>query len=302
MKNVAGQAARVDADHDVGAVADIALHQRDVRFLVQPTLEGEDAEVTKIGGQLRRRDAAHQRFVLHPVFDQLGDRDHQQLVPLRKPRELRHPRHGAVLVHDFADHAGRIQTCNGGQVHCRLGLAGTDTDSAAVAPARARAPPRRARSGETCPGRARSRGLVVGSIAVSTVTARSAAEIPVVTPCLASMGTQKAVPNEVVFELTASGSSSSSSRSPSIDRQIWPRPYLAMKLITSGVTFSAAIVRSPSFSRSSSSTTMIMRPSRMASMAFSIGANGDAVFFLLIVVSTRPSRAARTCPACRTRG
>ena len=42
-----------------------------------------------------------------------------------------------------------------------------------------------------------------------------------------------------------------------------------MKLIASGVTFSAAIVRSPSFSRSSSSTTMIIWPARNC---------GDGVF------------------------
>ena len=47
-----------------------------------------------------------------------------------------------------------------------------------------------------------------------------------------------------------------------------------MKLMASGVTFAAAIVRSPSFSRSSSSTTTIIRPARIASMASSIGANG----------------------------
>ena len=47
-----------------------------------------------------------------------------------------------------------------------------------------------------------------------------------------------------------------------------------MKLIASGVTFSAAIVRSPSFSRSSSSTTMIIWPARIASTASSIDANG----------------------------
>src|SRR5579863_10325549 len=40
-----------------------------------------------------------------------------------------------------------------------------------------------------------------------------------------------------------------------------------MKLTISGVTFSAAIVRSPSFSRSSSSTTMMMRPARISSTA-----------------------------------
>jgi hypothetical protein len=49
-------------------------------------------------------------------------------------------------------------------------------------------------------------------MAASTVAARSAAEIPVVTRSFASIGTQKAVPNGVVLALTASGISSSSSR------------------------------------------------------------------------------------------
>src|ERR1043165_7489697 len=57
-----------------------------------------------------------------------------------------------------------------------------------------------------------------------------------------------------------------------------------MKLITSGVTLSAAIVRSPSFSRSSSSTTMIMRPSRNAETASSIEANGPLAFVLVTFV------------------
>src|SRR5213593_2879171 len=46
-----------------------------------------------------------------------------------------------------------------------------------------------------------------------------------------------------------------------------------MKLIASGVTFSAAIMRSPSFSRSSSSTMTIMRPSCISAIASSIVAN-----------------------------
>ena len=47
-----------------------------------------------------------------------------------------------------------------------------------------------------------------------------------------------------------------------------------MKLMASGVTCSAAIVRSPSFSRSSSSTTTIIPPARIAAMASSIDENG----------------------------
>src|SRR5215211_512712 len=48
-----------------------------------------------------------------------------------------------------------------------------------------------------------------------------------------------------------------------------------MKLMASGVMRCAAMVRSPSFSRSSSSTTMIISPVRMALIASSMGAKGD---------------------------
>ena len=51
---------------------------------------------------------------------------------------------------------------------------------ASVCPARFRTPPACARSGNMWPGRARSAGRVAGSIAVRTVAARSAAEMPVV--------------------------------------------------------------------------------------------------------------------------
>src|SRR5262245_49641174 len=46
-----------------------------------------------------------------------------------------------------------------------------------------------------------------------------------------------------------------------------------MKLIVSGVVFSAAIMRSPSFSRSSSSTMTTIRPSWTSRIASSIVAN-----------------------------
>ena len=110
----------------------------------------------------------------------------------------------------------------------------------------------------------------------STVAARSAAEMPVRRAAAAPRSARRTPSRTAsVFCDTISGISSSSSRSGVIDRQIRPRPYRAMKLIASGVTFSAAIVRSPSFSRSSSSTTMIILPARMASTASSMRANGE---------------------------
>src|ERR1017187_2721434 len=50
-----------------------------------------------------------------------------------------------------------------------------------------------------------------------------------------------------------------------------------MKLMASGVTNSAASVRSPSFSRSSSSTTTIIRPARISSSAPGTSVNGASI-------------------------
>jgi hypothetical protein len=95
---------------------------------------------------------------------------------------------------------------------------------ASVCPARLSTPPRCARSGNMWPGRFRSDGFVVGSIAVNTVAARSAAEMPVVVRPRASIDTVNAVPKLDVFSSTMGGSSSASQRSSVSARQMRPRP------------------------------------------------------------------------------
>ena len=103
--------------------------------------------------------------------------------------------------------------------------------------------------------------------------------MPVVTPRRASIETINAVPNGEVLSIssTIGGICNSARRSAVSDRQINPRPYLVMKLIAPGVTLSAAMVRSPSFSRSSSSTRMTILPCRISLMASSIVWNGIPV-------------------------
>ena len=63
-----------------------------------------------------------------------------------------------------------------------------------------------------------------------------------------------------VVVATISGMSSSSSRSPVIGAQMTPEVWRTKKAIFSGVAASAAMMRSPSFSRSSSSTTTTISP------------------------------------------
>ena len=94
---------------------------------------------------------------------------------------------------------------------------------ASVWPARTSVPPSRASSGKTWPGVMMSSRLLSGLIATAMVLARSAAEMPVVTPSRASIETVKAVWWRVPFCWLISGRPSFSTRCWVRARQIRPR-------------------------------------------------------------------------------
>ncbi|MNT11129.1 hypothetical protein D3C72_1459940 [compost metagenome] len=120
------------------------------------------------------------------------------------------------------------------------------------------------------PGLTISSALAPLAAATCTVRARSAAEMPVVTPSAASMETVNLVPKPEPLRGAISGSLSSSQRSRVIGMQIRPRAKRAMKLMCSALTHSEAMIRSPSFSRSSSSMRMTILPARMSSISSSM--------------------------------
>ena len=51
-------------------------------------------------------------------------------MPLRKGEQIGQPRHGAVVVHDFADDAGRIESGKAREIDGSLGVAGADQHAA----------------------------------------------------------------------------------------------------------------------------------------------------------------------------
>ncbi len=121
-----------------------------------------------------------------------------------------------------------------------------------------------------CPGRPRSSGLVLGSAKALMVSARSCEDTPVVQPSSLSTVTVKGVPKMEVLFATCLSNSSSKQRSSVMGAQSTPRPIVIIKFTFSGVINSAEVIKSPSFSRSSSSTTMMISPCRIASIASSI--------------------------------
>ena len=124
VEDVAGEALGVDADQHVLGAGDLALDHRDVVLVVHQRAVADGGELAELGRQLGGDDALDQPLGAAAVGDQVGDRDHLQPVPLAVGHQVRDPGHRPVLVHDLADHAGRDQAGEAGQVHGGLGLAG----------------------------------------------------------------------------------------------------------------------------------------------------------------------------------
>ena len=136
------------------------------------------------------------------------------------------------------------------------------SSAASVCPARTSTPPRRERSGKMCPGRAKSEAAEASSASPRMVAARSADDTPVVVPTRRSTDTVNAVRCWSLLTGTICGRSSRASCCSSIGTQMMPLVWRIMNATASGVAYSAAMMRSPSFSRSSSSTMTTMRPAR----------------------------------------
>ena len=200
-------------------------------------------------GSAGRDDAFDELVVAAAVGDQVGDRDHLQAVPRAVLGQVRHARHRAVVVHHLADHAGRVQPGEPREVDRRLGLAGALEHAA---------------------GRGLEREHVAGLDEVARRALGVDRDLDRVRAvvrgdpggdALARLDRdrERGLEGDSFFAAIRS-SPSSSQRSGVSDRQISPRASLAMKLIASGVANCAAIVRSPSFSRSSSSQTTTILP------------------------------------------
>lgn len=116
-------------EHGLGA-AEIAPNQREV----QPTAGGAvDAgtELAVVGRGDHRVDLAlHQTLVREPPANEVGNRHDADVVGLAKALELRQAGHGAVRVHDLADHAARREAGEPREVHAALGLAGAHEHAA----------------------------------------------------------------------------------------------------------------------------------------------------------------------------
>ena len=93
-----------------------------------------------LGGQPGLGDPLDLPLVGPPVGDEVGDRDQGEVVLVGEAPQVRHPHHGAVVVDQLAEHAGRAQAGQPGQVDRGLGVAGPAQHAAVAGPQRHHVP------------------------------------------------------------------------------------------------------------------------------------------------------------------
>ena len=85
---------------------------------------GDQVQLTHHGLHLVLTDALDHRFVGAAIGDQVGDGADLQAMLASKLDQVRQARHGAVFLHDLADHGGRREARQCPQVTAGLGVAG----------------------------------------------------------------------------------------------------------------------------------------------------------------------------------
>ena len=116
----------------------------------------------------------YKQLALEPILNELRDSENAQFVFISEALEIRRPaiEPSSLMI---------SQITPAGSNPARRAR----STEPSVCPDLTSTPPSRAQMGKTCPGETMLAGLALGETAVLIVVARSAAEIPVVTPlCL----------------------------------------------------------------------------------------------------------------------
>ena len=177
----------------------------------------------------------------------------------REQLEVREARGRTVVVQHLADHGDRCATGEAGEVDRRFGVTAPFQHAALAGPQREHV----TRAHEVLGTRRGVEDLADRERAV--VRADAAARVAVV-----DRHRERGVAAGDVGRNHRARSPARRAGCVLHGMQTRPRAQRIMKLIASGVTHSAASVRSPSFSRSSSSTTSTISPRRMRRSASSM--------------------------------
>src|SRR5262245_39701332 len=112
------------------AIFNLPANESDVRLLVERTFEHDHSKVAMRRWQGRFTDFLNEAFSAEAVTDQIGNRNHLELLMFSKLDQIRYARHRAVFLHDFANDTGRCESGDGREIDRCLRLACANQHSA----------------------------------------------------------------------------------------------------------------------------------------------------------------------------
>src|SRR5450759_1941014 len=87
---------------------------------------GHQAKLAELGLHALLGYAFNRALIAQSIADEVGNRSDLEPVLARENLDLRAARHAAVVIHEFAQHARRLQAREHAQIHCRLRVTGSD--------------------------------------------------------------------------------------------------------------------------------------------------------------------------------
>lgn len=111
------------------ALRDLPFHKRQVMRVIDGRAIHVEIEIPVIGRQFHHLLAHDQLLAQATMRDQTLDRADPQLVFLFELHQLRETCHRAVVVQDFAKHAGRLQPRHPREINRRFSVASPAQDA-----------------------------------------------------------------------------------------------------------------------------------------------------------------------------
>src|SRR5699024_3819489 len=115
MEYITSQALRVHTYWDIFCAIEFLYttsDKRNVLLTVNLVLVSQSLTRTEISRQLGFDHSTHLGLVMAAPFNKLLNRDHLQIVLIRKPAQFFRARHGSGIIfrHNFTQHAGRTKS------------------------------------------------------------------------------------------------------------------------------------------------------------------------------------------------
>ena len=108
---------------------DVSHGEGHVTFSIKGFVIG-DLPLAEIIGHFHSDYRLNQLLVAVPVFNEIFDGNHANLVMRCERLQFWQTGHGAVFIHDFAKNAIGWQSCQAGEIYYAFSMAGSNQDAA----------------------------------------------------------------------------------------------------------------------------------------------------------------------------